>query len=322
VDPGDRIRETRALLLQDGVVLCVRLARGAALLELCRAAMRGGLRVLEITLTTPGAIEAIATLAKEGESLVGAGTVLTTEELRAVAAAGGRFAFSPVVDAAVMDEAARLGLLAVPGAGTSTEILAARRHGAEIVKVFPAAALGGPAFLRAVRGPFPEVSLLPTSGPTAENLGEYFAAGACAVGVGGEVFHEGCTPASVEAAAKRMREAADAARAGAEATAPRVRVTPIPVAGGIAEGVSCSWEGGQYVGIVARRGLVACGIFDGEVCERFGFAVALAHGTPASPLVEPADVLTAVVDTVSSAARHLGIEPGMKGAEAVALMMK
>jgi uncharacterized protein YunC (DUF1805 family) len=141
------------------------------------------------------------------------------------------------------------------------------------------------------------------------------------VGVGAEVFHDGFTIESVEAAARRVREAVEAARSPHVAPFPDVRVTPLPTVGGVAQGLSCRWEGGQYVAIVARHGLVACGIFDPEVCERFDFAVAMAHGTPEAPLVEPADVLEAVVDTVSRAAAKLGIEPGMKGSEVLARMM-
>jgi 2-dehydro-3-deoxyphosphogluconate aldolase/(4S)-4-hydroxy-2-oxoglutarate aldolase len=323
VKPARAIDGTRERLLAEGVVLCVRLGAGAPVLEACRAALRGGLRVLEITLTTPGALDAIAALAREPEALVGGGTVLEVEEVRAVAAAGGRFVFSPVFDPAVVDAAAEHGLLAVPGAATATEILAAQRHGAPIVKLFPAGALGGPAHLRALRGPLPDVPLLPTSGPTAESAAAWLEAGACAIGVGGEVFPAGFTLAHVERAAARVRAALDAARAGGAAPAagpePDVRVVPVPVpGGGLAHGVACRFEGGQYVALVARRGLVACGIFDLAVCERFGFAVAMAHGTPEAPLVDPADVLAAEIDSVSEAARALGVTPGMKGAEALA----
>jgi len=175
------IERTRDAILEEGVVLCVRLGEGAPLLDVCRAAVKGGLRVLEMTLTTPGALDAIRVLAREGGSLVGGGTVLTRDEARAVADASGRFAFSPVFDPDVVDEAHRLGLLAVPGTATPTEILAAHRSGARLVKVFPAGALGGPAYLRAVRGPLPNVPLLPTSGPASESFAAYLAAGAVAV---------------------------------------------------------------------------------------------------------------------------------------------
>ena len=206
------VEKTLHDVLADGVFLCVRLGADTPLIEACRAAVRGGLSLLEITLTTPGALRAIETLAKEEGAIAGGGTVLTPEDARRVADAGGRFALSPVFDPGVVDEAHRLGLLAVPGTSTPTEILAAHRHGARLVKVFPAAALGGPAYLRAVRGPLPDVPLVPTNGIVAETIVDYLRAGAVAVGVGGDVFPPGFTLEHVEKAAARIRAAMTAAR--------------------------------------------------------------------------------------------------------------
>lgn len=210
----EKIDQTRDEIVAEGVIVCIRLDDGTQVLDVCRAAIRGGLRVLEITLTTPGALEAISTLADEsGEAIVGGGTVLSAEETRAVAAVGGRFAFSPVFHPEVVDEAHLRGLLAVPGTASPAEILAAHRHGARLIKIFPAAALGGPAFLKAVRGPLPEVPLVPTSGPTADTAAEYFAAGAVAIGVGGaEISPPGFTITDVEDAARRVKAAVDKAR--------------------------------------------------------------------------------------------------------------
>jgi 2-dehydro-3-deoxyphosphogluconate aldolase/(4S)-4-hydroxy-2-oxoglutarate aldolase len=210
------IERTRDEVLEDGVILCARMNEGDAIVDACRAAIRGGLRVLEITLTTPGAFEAIGALAADGDAVVGAGTVLTVEQAREVKAAGGRFVLSPVFDPAVIAEAHRLEMLAVPGTASPTEILAAYHSGARLIKVFPIGALGGPTFLRAVRGPFPDIPLAATNGPTAESLGDYFAAGALTVGLGGEVFHEGYTLASIEAAARRVRQAVQTYRASRE----------------------------------------------------------------------------------------------------------
>jgi 2-dehydro-3-deoxyphosphogluconate aldolase/(4S)-4-hydroxy-2-oxoglutarate aldolase len=211
--PGGDIERTRSSLLAEGAILAIRLGESGRVIEACRAAARGGLKVLELTLTTPGALGAMEVLARDPGLLVGGGTVLTPAEVTTVAAAGGRFVLSPVFDPDVVDEAHARGLLAVPGAATAAEILAAWRHGARLVKLFPSGPLGGPAYLRAVRGPLPEVPLVPTSGPTAETLADYLAAGAVAVGVGGEVFPPGWTPASVEAAARRVHQALAAARA-------------------------------------------------------------------------------------------------------------
>ena len=212
-DPASRIGHTRDRLLRDGVILCIRLGEDDPVLECCQAAARGGLRTLEVTLTTPNALHVIQTLAPREDLLVGAGTVLNRQAVRSVARAGGRFVLSPVFDPEVFEEARRVGLLAIPGAATPKEVLAAFRAGASIVKIFPAGALGGPAFLRAVRGPLPDIPLIPTSGPTSETIADYVAAGAVAVGVGAEVFPPGYTIESVEQAARRVREAMDRTRA-------------------------------------------------------------------------------------------------------------
>jgi 2-dehydro-3-deoxyphosphogluconate aldolase/(4S)-4-hydroxy-2-oxoglutarate aldolase len=208
------IERTVRDVLADGVFLAVRMGAGAPVVDACRAAVRGGLTLLEITLTTPGALAAIEAMAKEDGVVAGGGTVLTPDDARRVADAGGRFALSPVFDPAVVDEAHRLGLLAVPGTTTATEVLAAHRHGARMVKVFPASAIGGAAYIRALRGPLPGIPLVPTNGITAETIPDYVAAGAVAVGVGGDVFPERFTLAHVESASRKIRAAMDGARGG------------------------------------------------------------------------------------------------------------
>ena len=155
----------------------------------------------------PGAIDAIAHFAKSGEAIAGGGTVLTVDDVRAVARAGGRFVLSPVFDPEVVDEAHRLGLLAVPGTSTPTEILAAHRHGARLVKVFPAACLGGAAYIRAVRGPLPGIPLVPTNGITADTIVDYVEAGAVAVG-----WERKCSRRTSPSATSKMRRAAYATR--------------------------------------------------------------------------------------------------------------
>ena len=145
------------------------------------AAVRGGFRALEVTLSTPGAIEIIADLARDKQLLVGAGTVLTVEQARAAVQAGARFVVSPVMDSEVVVEAARLGVIAIPGCGTATELWNAHRAGAPLQKLFPAPA-GGPTWLRALLAPMPFLRLIPTNGVDADNAAEWLAAGAFAVG--------------------------------------------------------------------------------------------------------------------------------------------
>jgi 2-dehydro-3-deoxyphosphogluconate aldolase/(4S)-4-hydroxy-2-oxoglutarate aldolase len=214
MNAGERVQETAQSMLTEGVIVAIRLTDGSALAEIGRALAAGGLNVLEMTLTTPRALEAIHELAGDSGILVGGGTVLSADDVHAVADAGGRFALSPVFDPGVLDASAERGLLAIPGASTPKEILTAHQHGARFVKVFPAKPLGGAEYLRLVRGPLPDVPLIPTSGPTADTLGQYLDAGAVAVGVGGmELFPPGFTLDDVEAAARRVRQAVDAWRA-------------------------------------------------------------------------------------------------------------
>lgn len=211
------IEHTLHRVLDEGVIVAVRLGASEALIDVCHAIARGGLVVLEITLTTPGALGAIETLAADPDLVVGGGTVLSTDDVRRVAAAGGRFALSPVTDDAVIEEAHEHDLLVVAGTATPTEILRAHRSGADLVKVFPSGPLGGADYLKRVRGPLPHISLVPTNGPTADDLADYFAAGAVAVGVGGEeLFAPGFTLDTVEKASRRIREAVDAFRRGSK----------------------------------------------------------------------------------------------------------
>jgi 2-dehydro-3-deoxyphosphogluconate aldolase / (4S)-4-hydroxy-2-oxoglutarate aldolase len=168
------IREARAIAIlrsNDNAI-----ARGAL-----AAAMRGGFRVLEVTLSTPGAVEIIADLARNDQLLIGAGTVLTVEQARAAAHAGARFLVSPVLDLDVIAEALRLGCAVLPGCATPTELWNAHRAGAPLQKLFPAPA-GGPTWLRAVLAPMPFLRVIPTNGVEVDNASEWLAAGAFAVG--------------------------------------------------------------------------------------------------------------------------------------------
>ena len=126
------------------------------------AAVRAGFRVIEFTLTTPGALELIVEFSARDDLAVGAGTVLTVEEARAAVEAGARFLVSPVVDEAVIDEAARLGVAAMPGTHTPTEMLRAHRAGAQLQKLFPAPT-PGPAFVKSILGPMPFLRIVPTN---------------------------------------------------------------------------------------------------------------------------------------------------------------
>ena len=172
-------------IIKSAVVAVIRLKDPAALSGVVRALMEGGVRALEVTMTVPGAVELIRNLARELPEgfLLGAGTVLDVETTERVIDAGARFVVSPVFRREVIDTAHRRGVPALPGCLSPTEILAAWDAGADIVKVFPATALG-PGYLKDVRGPLPHVKLMPTGGVTIDNAGEWIRAGAVAVGVG------------------------------------------------------------------------------------------------------------------------------------------
>jgi 2-dehydro-3-deoxyphosphogluconate aldolase/(4S)-4-hydroxy-2-oxoglutarate aldolase len=172
-------------LLASKVVAVMRMADAAKLALAAAALRRGGVTALEVTMTVPGAVEIIREMAREKAPgvLVGAGTVLDARAASEVIGAGADFVVSPITDRDMIRVCREAGVLVVPGAFTPTEIVAAWRAGADIVKVFPATSLG-PQFFRDLRGPLPQVRLMPTGGVNLANAGEFIAAGACCVGMG------------------------------------------------------------------------------------------------------------------------------------------
>ena len=154
------------------------------------AAVVGGFRMVEFTLTTPGAWELITEFSGRDGLLVGAGTVLTTSDAERAVGAGARFLVSPVVDPEVIRVAGSLGVVSIPGTSTPTEMMTARRAGADIVKIFPAPA-DLPAFVTQVRGPLPDLKLFPTAGVTLANFMDVLDAGAFGVGFVTTLFDPG-----------------------------------------------------------------------------------------------------------------------------------
>jgi 2-dehydro-3-deoxyphosphogluconate aldolase/(4S)-4-hydroxy-2-oxoglutarate aldolase len=152
-----------------------------------RAAVDGGFRIVEVTLTTPRALELIAELAATPGIVAGAGTVLTPAEADAAVANGARFLVSPVTDPVVIRRATELGVASIPGGHTPTELLAAHHAGAPLVKLFPAPA-GGPTWLRSLLAPLPFLKVVPTNGVDLDNAGDWLAAGAWALGFVGSLF--------------------------------------------------------------------------------------------------------------------------------------
>jgi 2-dehydro-3-deoxyphosphogluconate aldolase/(4S)-4-hydroxy-2-oxoglutarate aldolase len=152
-----------------------------------QAAIDGGFRILEFTLTTPNALELIEEFANRPRLIVGAGTVVVPDQAEAAARAGARFLVSPVVDEEVIRRACNLGLAAIPGAHTPTELVQAHRAGAPLLKLFPAPA-GGPAYLKSVLAPLPFLRIVPTNGVDEQNVGDWLRAGAFGVGFVASLF--------------------------------------------------------------------------------------------------------------------------------------
>jgi 2-dehydro-3-deoxyphosphogluconate aldolase/(4S)-4-hydroxy-2-oxoglutarate aldolase len=171
-----------------GIVAVVRAPDPAGLVEVIRALAAGGVTVAEVTLTVPNALDVVREAKKAvGDSvLLGAGTVLDPETCRAALLAGAEFIVSPTLNLDVIRLCKRYDKLVMPGAFTPTEILAAWEAGADIVKVFPADAVG-PAFFKAMRGPLPHIRLMPTGGVDLSTAADFLKAGACCLGIGGQL---------------------------------------------------------------------------------------------------------------------------------------
>ncbi|HYH64863.1 MAG TPA: bifunctional 4-hydroxy-2-oxoglutarate aldolase/2-dehydro-3-deoxy-phosphogluconate aldolase [Urbifossiella sp.] len=175
-------------VLDCGIVAVVRHADPGPLVEVVRALADGGVTVAEVTFTVPNAVDVIREAKRQlgDRVLLGAGTVLDPETCRAAFLAGAEFVVSPAVNVDVIRMCRRYDKLVMPGAFTPTEVLTAWEAGADVVKVFPADVVG-PAFFRALRGPLPQVKLMPTGGVDLTTAAEFLKAGAVCLGVGGQL---------------------------------------------------------------------------------------------------------------------------------------
>lgn len=172
--------------LKEGkLVAVIRGAQPEQVIPIARALKEGGIVSLEITADTPKVCSVIEGLKEEfgNKMIVGAGTVLDPETARAVIMAGAEFIFSPTVNVRTIQMAKRYGVVSIPGALTPTEILTAYEHGADLIKVFPAHAMGA-GYFKDIKGPLPHIPLMPTGGISLNNIAEYFKAGAAAAGLG------------------------------------------------------------------------------------------------------------------------------------------
>jgi 2-dehydro-3-deoxyphosphogluconate aldolase/(4S)-4-hydroxy-2-oxoglutarate aldolase len=175
-------------VLDCGIVAVVRSPDSQQLVEACRALADGGVTVVEITMTVPDALQVLARVrqALGDRVLLGAGTILDAETARAALLSGAEYLVAPNLNPEVIRVCRRYSKLVMPGAFTPTEILTAWEAGADIIKVFPADVLG-PAFIKAVRAPLPQVRLMPTGGVDLTTAADFLKAGACCLGVGGQL---------------------------------------------------------------------------------------------------------------------------------------
>ena len=178
-----------AKIREVGLVPVLRADSEEEALEIAYALEAGGVTVLEVTMTVPGAVDAIRRLANEAGDriLVGAGTVLDPETARACMLAGAQFIVSPSLNVKTIEICRRYSIAVFPGGLTPTEIVTAWEAGADAVKVFPCSAVGGAKYLKAIKAPLPQIELIPTGGVSLATAAEFLEAGAIALGVGGDL---------------------------------------------------------------------------------------------------------------------------------------
>ena len=182
-------QEILALITGIGIVPIVRVNSAERAVQAVEAIYRGGVRAAEITMTVPGAIRALEQVADRlgDKMMLGAGTVLDPETARVCMLAGAQFFVTPALRLSTIEMARRYSKAIFPGALTPTEVLTAWEAGADAVKIFPCGNMGGAKYIKALKGPFPQIAMIPTGGVNLETAGEFLKAGACAIAVGSEM---------------------------------------------------------------------------------------------------------------------------------------
>jgi 2-dehydro-3-deoxyphosphogluconate aldolase/(4S)-4-hydroxy-2-oxoglutarate aldolase len=182
--------EVRARIEEVGVIPALRVHSAEEALFAAEAVTRSGIPILEVTMTVPNALEVISELVtKKPNVLVGAGTVLDLGWARRCLDAGAMFLTSPGLDPAMVEFGSAHQVAVIPGALTPTEVIAAVKAGVDFVKIFPCGQIGGPAYIRALKSPFPEVRFIAAGGVNQLTAAEYILAGAAAVGIGSDLIH-------------------------------------------------------------------------------------------------------------------------------------
>ena len=217
----DRMSKTEVIqrIKNIGVIPVVRASSEDEAIVVVDAIKAGGLPVLEITMTVPGAVHVIEELVKRfgDDAIVGAGTVLDPESARACIRAGAQFIVSPALNLETIACCRELDIAVMPGALTPTEIVLAWNAGADLVKVFPAGAMGGASYIKSLKAPLPQIELVPTGGVTLANAAGFIEAGAAAIGVGADLVDISAIragqPEKITQAARAFIEAVRKARA-------------------------------------------------------------------------------------------------------------
>jgi len=182
-------QEVRACIQNTGIIPAIRAHTEADALFAAASVFRGGIPIVEITMTSPGALELIGKLKSGAENVVvGAGTVVDAKMAHACIQAGASFVTSPGFDREIADVANSADVVCIPGALTPTEVIFATRTPAEFVKIFPCAQVGGPGYIRALKRPFPNTHFIASGGVTQKNAGEFIRAGAAALGIGEDLM--------------------------------------------------------------------------------------------------------------------------------------
>lgn len=181
--------EIRKRIIEIGIVPIVRASSATQARHAAEAICQGGIPILEVTMTVPGAIDVIKELVKSlgADVLIGAGTVLDAETAQRCTDVGAEFIVSPGFDPDTVAQARRLGKPMMAGALTPTEVIAAWRAGSDFVKIFPCGTVGGPKYIKALKAPLPQVPMIPTGGVNLNTAAEFIQAGADALGIGGEL---------------------------------------------------------------------------------------------------------------------------------------
>jgi len=182
---------TQQRIERSGLIPVLRARSAAQAHAVVRAMIAGGVTVVEVTMTVPGAVDLLRELKGEfaEQLLLGAGTVTTASEVEATVGAGAEFVVSPSFHPEVIAKTRALGKVSIPGALTPTEAITAWRAGADYVKIFPCSAVGGASYLKALLAPFPELKLIPTGGVTLQTAESFLLAGAKALGVGSDLVN-------------------------------------------------------------------------------------------------------------------------------------